>query len=218
MPKVILQRLSPLATIPTRATTGAAGYDIHACFDSARPPVRSIGHDRVERLKESVKTYSEELARYERNMIASNITQVQWSNYVSPPIFPDIGTHSSPYESTEYRNPGSPLWLDPGRRVLIPTGIALRIPAGWEIQLRSRSGLAYNKGLTVLNSPATIDEDYRGEIFVLLANLGTESIAIAHDDRIAQMLILPTFEINFAEGEVNDQETGRGSAGFGSTG
>ena len=114
-----------------------------------------------------------------------------------------------------------PLVLAPGARALVPTGLILHIPEGHEGQIRARSGLAYKHGVTVLNGPGTIDADYRGEVKVLLVNLGAEPFTVARGDRIAQ-LVLARFaraalvELDLAETEA--QKTARGAGGFGSTG
>ncbi|HTY56627.1 MAG TPA: dUTP diphosphatase [Candidatus Binataceae bacterium] len=107
--------------------------------------------------------------------------------------------------------------LAPMERVAIPTGIALEIPPGFEGQVRPRSGRAINEGLTLINAPGTIDADYRGEIKVLLVNLGTEPIVIRPGERIAQLVIAPVVRAEFVEVEVLDEST-RGSGGFGHTG
>ncbi len=110
-----------------------------------------------------------------------------------------------------------PLELPPGGRIDVPTGVALALPPGWEGQVRPRSGLALKHGLTVLNSPGTIDADYRGEIRVILANLGTAPVTIARGERIAQLVIAPVVR---AEWQVVAElpTTRRGAGGFGSTG
>lgn len=110
-----------------------------------------------------------------------------------------------------------PLTIAAGARALVPTGIAIALPEGFEAQVRPRSGLAVRHGLTVLNSPGTIDADYRGEIQVLLINLGAESIEIARGMRIAQLVLATVARACFVETSSLDQ-TGRGSGGFGSTG
>jgi dUTP pyrophosphatase len=111
----------------------------------------------------------------------------------------------------------APLTLASGARALVPTGIAISLPAGHEAQVRPRSGLAARHGLTVLNAPGTIDADYRGEIQVLLVNLGSESVTITRGMRIAQLVIAAV-----AHGHIRSvaslDETARGSGGFGSTG
>lgn len=110
-----------------------------------------------------------------------------------------------------------PLVIAPGTRSLVPTGLAFEIPPGYEIQVRPRSGLAAKNGLTVLNSPGTIDADYRGEVKVILVNLGQETVSIQNQDRIAQIVLAPVIQ---AELQIVSalSETGRGAGGFGSTG
>jgi dUTP pyrophosphatase len=111
----------------------------------------------------------------------------------------------------------APVTLQAGGRAAIPTGIALALPPGWEAQLRPRSGLALRHGLTVLNSPGTIDADYRGEIRVILANLGTEPVTVSRGERIAQLVVAP---VGHAQWRVVAElpATQRGAGGFGSTG
>jgi dUTP pyrophosphatase len=107
--------------------------------------------------------------------------------------------------------------LEPGKRGIIPTGLALALPPNLEAQIRPRSGLAAKNGVTCLNSPGTIDSDYRGEIKVILINLGSEPFIIKRGDRIAQMIISPVLQIQWTEVDALD-ETVRGIGGFGSTG
>ncbi len=107
--------------------------------------------------------------------------------------------------------------LLPGERVLVQTGIFLDIPDGFEAQIRPRSGLAINNGVTILNSPGTIDSDYRGEIKIILINLGKISFTIKKGDRIAQMVFSPVIQAEFIE-KKDLSVTGRGEGGFGSTG
>lgn len=107
--------------------------------------------------------------------------------------------------------------LDPMRRAVIPTGIRVAIPMGYEIQIRPRSGLAVKFGITVPNSPGTIDSDYRGPLGVALINLGPEPFVIHHGDRIAQAIIAPVVQAGFAVVDALD-DTARGTGGFGSTG
>ena len=110
-----------------------------------------------------------------------------------------------------------PMTLAPGQRALIPTGIAIALPAGFEAQVRPRSGLAAKHGVTVLNTPGTIDADYRGEVQVILINLGEASVAIERGMRIAQMVIGSVSRAELREVDALSA-TGRGSGGFGSTG
>mgnify|MGYP003393974966 CR=1 FL=1 len=113
----------------------------------------------------------------------------------------------------------NPISLAPGQRKLIPTGLVIAIPEGWEGQVRPRSGLAIKHGITLINSPGTIDSDYRGELLVPLVNLGHSAFTIQHGERIAQILFAPVPPAEFVEVEsLPDGATIRGVAGFGSTG
>ena len=111
----------------------------------------------------------------------------------------------------------APLSLAPGARALVPTGLAFAIPHGFELQLRPRSGLAHKHGVTVLNTPGTVDSDYRGEVQVILINHGDVPFTIARGDRIAQAVIAPVVQAVIGEVQTLDDTT-RGSGGFGSTG
>ena len=110
-----------------------------------------------------------------------------------------------------------PLVLHPGDRHAVPTGLSMAIPPGYEGQVRPRSGLAIRNGVTCLNSPGTVDADYRGEVRVILVNLGAEAFTIRRGDRIAQLLIAPVSQAALREVTTLD-ETARGAGGFGSTG
>jgi dUTP pyrophosphatase len=110
-----------------------------------------------------------------------------------------------------------PLVLLPGRRALVPTGLVLEIPAGFEGQVRPRSGLAFKYGITCLNTPGTIDSDYRGEVKVLLVNLGDGEFAVTRGMRIAQLVIAPAIRAAIEE-RSHSEATPRGAGGFGSTG
>lgn len=110
-----------------------------------------------------------------------------------------------------------PVTLEPGSRALIPTGLQMALPEGYEAQIRPRSGLAWRKGVTMLNTPGTIDADYRGEVKVLAVNLGDEPFTVRHGDRIAQMVVAPVQQV-FVEETGELPETERGEGGFGSTG
>lgn len=110
-----------------------------------------------------------------------------------------------------------PMTLAPGARVLVPTGLAMALPAGFEAQIRPRSGLAYKHGVTCLNTPGTIDADYRGEVKVLLINHGDAPFVISRGERIAQMVIAPIIQPDF-ELVLELSDTARGAGGFGSTG
>lgn len=139
-------------------------------------------------------------------------------------VRPDCGDLPLP----EYMTPGAagmdlraaleaPQTLRPGARAQIPTGLALALPPGYEAQVRPRSGLAWRSGLTLLNSPGTIDADYRGEILVLLVNLGDREETLNRGDRIAQLVVAPVSRASLRE--VDDLEvTARGAGGFGHTG
>ena len=109
-----------------------------------------------------------------------------------------------------------PVSLAPGERTMIPTGIAIALPSGFEAQIRPRSGLALKNGLTLLNTPGTIDADYRGEIGVILVNLGQEIFVVKRGMRIAQMVVAPVSQLSWnAVSSLSDSE--RGAGGFGST-
>lgn len=131
-------------------------------------------------------------------------------------------------EAPEYRSSGAagadlrarldaPIALEPGATVVVPTGVRIQLPTGYEAQVRSRSGLAAKHGVACLNSPGTIDSDYRGEIGVILHNHGTEPLEIADGDRIAQLVVAPVSRARFvAVDALGDSD--RGAGGFGSTG
>ncbi|AAD18212.1 deoxyuridine 5-triphosphate nucleotidohydrolase [Chlamydia pneumoniae TW-183] len=132
-------------------------------------------------------------------------------------------------ELPEYTTPGAagadlranieePIALLPGQRALIPTGIKAEIPEGYELQVRPRSGLALKHGITVLNSPGTIDSDYRGEIRVILINFGDSTFIIEPKMRIAQVVLSPVVQATFVVKQESLAETARGSGGFGHTG
>jgi dUTP pyrophosphatase len=134
----------------------------------------------------------------------------------------------SPYPLPDYATPGSagldlrahlpePKVIQPGERVLIPTGLSLALPDGFEAQVRPRSGLALKHGITVLNSPGTVDADYRGDVGVILINLGAEPFTIEPGDRVAQLVIAAYAQVEWTSVEVLP-ETERGAGGFGHTG
>jgi len=112
---------------------------------------------------------------------------------------------------------GQPLTLKPGGRALVPTGIAIQLPPGFEAQVRPRSGLAVKHGVTLLNSPGTIDADYRGEIGVVLINHGDQDFLVTRGMRIAQLVVQPVSRVRWREADALD-DSGRGAGGFGSTG
>jgi len=111
----------------------------------------------------------------------------------------------------------APMTLRPGARAMVPTGFCIAVAQGFEAQVRPRSGLAARQGITCLNTPGTIDSDYRGEVKVILINLGEEDAVIRRGDRIAQMVICPVVQASWLESDSLD-ETSRGTGGFGSTG
>ena len=111
----------------------------------------------------------------------------------------------------------APIVLKPGERFMVPTGLAIALPPGWEAQMRPRSGLAAKHGIACVNAPGTIDADYRGELKVILINHGAEDFAIKRGERIGQMVFAPVFQARFEEVEELD-DTERGAGGFGSTG
>jgi dUTP pyrophosphatase len=136
--------------------------------------------------------------------------------------------HATGLDLPEYQTPGSsgidlraaveePIIIGRGERVMIPTGLKMGIPAGYEGQVRTRSGLAATRGLVVLNSPGTVDADYRGEVKVILMNLGSEPLTINRGERVAQLVIAPVTRVVITEVE-DVNETIRGPGGFGSTG
>ena len=112
---------------------------------------------------------------------------------------------------------GEELTLAPGKRLLVPTGFAMALADGYEAQVRPRSGLAWKNGVTVLNTPGTIDSDYRGPLGVILINHGAAAFTVNHGDRIAHMVVAPVVQASFAVVKVLS-ETDRGASGFGSTG
>ncbi|MFG6518761.1 dUTP diphosphatase [Sulfitobacter sp. 1A13496] len=113
--------------------------------------------------------------------------------------------------------PGGTVTLAPGARALISTGLQMAIPQGFEVQIRPRSGLALKHGITLINSPGTIDSDYRGVVGVIMGNMGAEAFTVEHGMRIAQMVVAPVVQAGFDLAERLD-ETARGAGGFGSTG
>ena len=135
------------------------------------------------------------------------------SNSVSTPKYETSGSSGMDVAAYIENN----IIINPGEKALVSTGLSVAIPKGYEIQIRPRSGLAAKKNITVLNTPGTIDADYRGEIKVILINLGKEKFVIENGERIAQMVVCPVVQANLEEvKELSDTE--RGSAGFGSTG
>jgi dUTP pyrophosphatase len=136
--------------------------------------------------------------------------------------------HGADLPLPAYATPGSagldllaaivePVEIPPGGRTLIPTGLAIELPEGYEAQIRPRSGLALKHGITVLNTPGTVDSDYRGEVSVLLVNLGDRPVRLARGERIAQMVVAPVTRIAWRE-QSELKDTVRGAGGYGSTG
>jgi dUTP pyrophosphatase len=144
------------------------------------------------------------------------MTKIQikkFSNSVSIPKYETLGSSGMDVAAHIEKN----IIINPGEKALISTGFSVAIPRGYEIQIRPRSGLAAKKNITVLNTPGTIDADYRGEIKVILINLGKEKFIIENGERIAQMVVCPVVQANLEEVE-ELSSTERGSSGFGSTG
>lgn len=121
------------------------------------------------------------------------------------------------YDLTAAVDEDGPITLAPFARAMVPTGLALALPHGFEGQIRPRSGLAAKSGITVLNAPGTVDADFRGEVMVILVNLSNEPFIVARGMRIAQLVISPVSDVLFVAADTLD-ETARGSTGFGSTG
>ena len=111
----------------------------------------------------------------------------------------------------------APVTLAPMERTAVPTGLSIALPQGYEAQVRARSGLAFRSGIACVNAPGTVDSDYRGEIKVILVNLGQEPVTFERGDRIAQLVVAPVSRVAWEEAETLD-ETARGAGGFGSTG
>ena len=147
---------------------------------------------------------------------------------ITPPVGVVRLSHGEGLDLPAYETAGSagmdlraavdaPLTLHPGERALVPTGLVFELPEGYEAQVRPRSGLAFKHGITCLNTPGTIDSDYRGEVKVLLVNLGEDAFDIGRGMRIAQMVVAPVVQVRIEERGLAS-ETGRGAGGFGSTG
>jgi dUTP pyrophosphatase len=135
------------------------------------------------------------------------------SNSVSTPKYETLGSSGMDIAAYIKNN----IIINPGEKAIVSTGFSIAIPRGYEVQIRPRSGLAAKKNITVLNSPGTIDADYRGEIKVILINLGKEKFVVENGERIAQMVVCPVVQASLDEvKELTD--TARGSGGFGSTG
>jgi dUTP pyrophosphatase len=144
-----------------------------------------------------------------------NIRRLPHGEGLEPPTY---GTHGAAGMDLRAAVPeDAPMTLEPGARALVPTGFAIAVPAGFEAQVRPRSGLALKAGITCLNAPGTIDCDYRGEVGVILINHGREPFIIRRGDRIAQMVVARYERVEWQEVE-NLDDTIRGAGGFGSTG
>jgi len=149
------------------------------------------------------------------NVPAVRILRLPHGENLPPPAYATTG--ASGLDLVAANDGDAPMRLDPGARAMVPTGLAMALPPGFEAQIRPRSGLAAKFGVTVLNSPGTIDADYRGEVKVILINHGAEVFEIHRGDRIAQMVIGPVQQVRLAEAD-NLDVTDRGEGGFGSTG
>jgi dUTP pyrophosphatase len=138
------------------------------------------------------------------------------------PIYETSGAAGADVRAQLEGGEGARMIIHPGQRVLIPTGLKLAIPAGFEVQVRPRSGLSFKTGLMVLNAPGTIDSDYRGEVKIILGNLGDKEEVIEHGDRVAQFILAPVFQAAYIAIDKSEGEqlsfTHRGEGGFGSTG
>ncbi|MDF2995139.1 MAG: deoxyuridine 5-triphosphate nucleotidohydrolase Dut [Xanthobacteraceae bacterium] len=151
------------------------------------------------------------------NALSLNVAVVRLAHGADLPL-PDYATAGAAGLDLIAALPeAEPLVLPPLGRAAVPTGLAIALPNGFEAQVRPRSGLALKNGLTVLNAPGTVDADYRGEIKVILVNLGSEPVTLARGQRIAQLVVAPVTRVSLIEsGDL--QKTTRGSGGFGSTG
>lgn len=147
------------------------------------------------------------------NPIVVNVKRLPHSEGLPLPCFASAGAAGADLHAALRED----LVLEPGERSAVPTGLALAIPRGYEGQVRPRSGLALQWGISLANAPGTIDSDYRGEVRVLLVNLGQQPVTIRRGDRIAQLVVSPVFRATFQEAE-ELPPSGRGDGGFGSTG
>ena len=147
--------------------------------------------------------------------ITISFTQLPHAEGLTPPSYETDGAAGMDIRAALPE--GTPIILGPLERSLVPTGLQIELPGNYEAQIRPRSGLAIKQGLTVLNSPGTIDSDYRGEIKVILINLSDQPVEIHRDDRIAQMVIAPVTQATLVE-TTELSLTKRGKGGFGSTG
>ena len=152
-------------------------------------------------------------------MISVQVVWEDWADRALPlPAYETAGSAGADLRANLLpEDRGIGFILDPMRRAIIPTGICVAVPAGYEMQIRPRSGLAVKHGITLANTPGTIDSDYRGPLGVAMINLGPEPYTIHHGDRIAQAVVAPVVQAGFTAVEVLDV-TVRGAGGFGSTG
>ena len=150
-----------------------------------------------------------------RNRPALNLVRLPHATGIELPAYETSGAAGMDLRAAVEE--GAPLVLAPGTRALVPTGFIFEVPEGYEAQIRPRSGLAIKNGITCLNTPGTVDSDYRGEVKVILANLGQEDFVIERGMRIAQMVIAPVTQVHVVEVSETSQTT-RGAGGFGSTG
>lgn len=148
-------------------------------------------------------------------MITLNIIQMPHAEGLELPSYETQDAAGMDLRAAVLEN--EPIILKIGKRALVPTGLVMEIPKGHEGQIRPRSGLAYKNGITCLNTPGTIDADYRGEVMVLLINHGEKTFKIERGMRIAQMVIAPIIQVQITKGSLASK-TERGSGGFGSTG
>ena len=141
-----------------------------------------------------------------------------WADpYVALPSYETAGAAGADIRANFAQEERGGMVLKPGARALVPTGLRIAIPSGFEVQLRPRSGRALKEGLSLPNTPGTIDSDYRGPLGVIVINLGQEQVRIEHGDRIAQIVVAPVLQADFLTVETLS-ETARGEGGFGSTG
>jgi len=157
--------------------------------------------------------YDPPVERHEHSSVEIKVLRLSHGEGIELPAFATAGAAGADVRSAE---PG-PVTVAPGQRVAIATGLVFEIRQGWEIQVRPRSGLALKHGLTVVNAPGTIDSDYRGEVRILMVNLGERPVVVERGDRIAQLIVAPVHRAVFTEVD-RLSETRRAEGGFGSTG
>lgn len=175
--------------------------------------VRNFARHVEKTVAENISTVTENLSQARRN-VGVSVRVKTLSNFKGElPKYETTGASGVDVRAAIKK----PIEIQPGERVMIPTGLQVAIPEGYEIQARPRSGHAVKQGLTLLNTPGTIDADYRGEIKIIAINLGQEPITIKDQERIAQLVVCPVIQAHFEIVEELD-ETVRGEGGFGSTG